>query len=75
MNMESLRSFLSSISLTHNQINEIVREYPNIIQIFKENRVNKIDISKLHGIGPYILKVIERKISSNLPYAEVSEVF
>lgn len=75
MDIESLRSFLSSISLTNNQINEIVREYPNIIQILKENRVNEIDISKLHGIGPYILKVIERKINSNLSYTEFPEIF
>ena len=75
MDIESLRSFLSSISLTNNQINEIVREYPNIIQILKENRVNEIDISKLHRIGPYILKVIERKINSNLSYTEFPEVF
>lgn len=75
MNIKLLRSFLSSISLTHNQINEIVREYPNIIGICKDNRINELDVSKLHGIGPYILKVIERKISPNLPYAEVLEVF
>lgn len=75
MNIKLLRSFLSSILLTDNQINEIVREYPNIIEICKENRINEIDISKLHGIGPYILKVIERKISFNLPYTEVYEAF
>ncbi len=75
MNIKLLRSFLSSILLTNNQINEIVREYPNIIQIGKESRINEIDISKLHGIGPYILKVIERKINSNLPYTEAYEAF
>lgn len=75
MNIKLLRSFLSSILLTNNQINEIVREYPNIIGICKDNRINELDVSKLHGIGPYILKVIERKICSNLPYAEVLEVF
>ncbi len=75
MNIKLLRSFLSSILFTNNQINEIVREYPNIIEICKENRINEIDISKLHGIGPYILKVIERKISSNLPYTEIYEAF
>jgi len=75
VNIKLLCSFLSSISLTNNQVNEIVREYPNIIEICKENRINEVDISKLHGIGPYILKVIERKIKSNLPYAEISEAF
>lgn len=75
MNNTALVSFLTSISLTENQICEIVREYPNIIEICKENRIDEIDLSKLRGIGPYIIEVIKRKINSNVDLADISKAF
>ncbi len=75
MNNTALISFLTSISLTENQICEIVREYPNIIEICKENRINEINLSKLHGIGPYIIEVIKKKINSNIGLVDISKAF
>ena len=48
--IEETRIFLSEI-LTTNQANVIVDNYPNIIQMVKDNDLDSIDLSKLKGIG------------------------
>lgn len=57
-------TFLQEI-LTFNQASELYREYPNIIDLIKNGKDNEIDLSKLHGIGPYIFKIIKEKIIEN----------
>lgn len=57
-------TFLQEI-LTFNQASELYREYPNIIDLIKNGQDKEIDLSKLHGIGPYIFRVIKEKIIEN----------
>ncbi len=72
---KNIRSFLSAISLTESQINELTREYPNIIELCIEDRINEIELSKLYGIGSYIIKVIQRKIKNSYPLINIMSAF
>lgn len=74
MDSFAVRMFLSEL-LTKSQVDEIMREYPNIIDIVNEGKVDTIDLKKLHGIGDYIIKVIERKILENFKFAEIIAEF
>ena len=56
--------FLREI-LTANQAETIIDNYPDIITIVKENRVDEIDVSKLKGIGNKSLEKIKNKIIEN----------
>ena len=62
--VEETYSFLKEI-LTENQAHTLVTQYPNIIAIVKENRLNEIDISNLKGIGEKSLEKIKNKIIEN----------
>ena len=62
--VEETRIFLSEI-LTENQANTIMGNYPDIIAMIKENRLNEIDVSKLKGIGEKSLEKISSKIIEN----------
>ena len=53
--------FLSEI-LTENQARVLVEEYPNIIQMVKDNDLDNIDFKKLKGIGEKTFAVIKDKI-------------
>ena len=57
------------------QVEQIMQHYPNIIDIVSEGKIDTIDLSKLHGIGEYIIKVIERKILENFKFAEIITEF
>lgn len=61
---EDMYIFLSEI-LTERQANEIWREYPDIVQRVKENRLDDIDLNKLKGIKEYTFNVIIEKITEN----------
>lgn len=74
MNNEGVRLFLSEL-LTPMQVEQIMTHYPNIIDIVSEGKINTIDLTKLHGIGEYIIKVIERKILENFKFAEIIAEF
>lgn len=74
MNNEGVRIFLSEL-LTPMQVEQIMIHYPNIIDIVSEGKIDTIDLSKLHGIGDYIIKVIERKILENFKFAEIIAEF
>jgi exodeoxyribonuclease V alpha subunit len=74
MNNEGVRIFLSEL-LTPMQVEQIMQHYPNIIDIVSEGKIDTIDLSKLHGIGEYIIKVIERKILENFKFAEIITEF
>lgn len=62
--------FLSEI-LTENQVNEIWREYPDIVQRVKENRLDDIDLNKLKGIKEYTFNIIVEKITENFCLADL----
>ena len=74
MNNDGVRLFLSEI-LTPSQVDQIMLHYPNIIDIVSEGKINTVDITKLYGIGNYIIKVIERKILENFKFAEIIAEF
>lgn len=56
--------FLSEI-LTENQAKTLVENYPNIIQMVKDNNLDDIDLSKLKGIGQKTFDIIRNKIITN----------
>ena len=56
--------FLSEI-LTENQARVLVDNYPNIIQMVKDDDLDSIDLSKLKGIGEKTFNVIKDKIITN----------
>lgn len=58
-------NFLKEI-VTFNQATELFREYPNIIDLVLEGNDDKIDLSKLKGIGEYTFNnIIKPKIIEN----------
>lgn len=69
-----VRKFLQTI-LTYNQATEIMREYPNIIDLVRENRTDEIDISKLKGIGEKTLSRVKGKIEKNFIYIDICSEF
>ena len=58
---EDTLMFLQEI-LTLNQAIVLYENYPDIIDRVKENRLDDIDLNKLHGIGEYTFNVIKNKI-------------
>ena len=73
MSVSGLREFLYGCGLSYQQTEEIVREYPNIIELVMNNQIDKIDTSKLYNIGAYRIKVIVERIQSNFMLAELVE--
>lgn len=73
MSERGLREFLGGCGLSSQQIDEVVREYPNIIDLVMNNQTDKIDTNKLYNIGAYRIKVIIERIQSNFMLAELVE--
>ena len=73
ISIDGLRQFLFGCGLSYSQTEEIVREYPNIIELVSNNQTEQIDVSKLHNIGEYRIGVIIRKIEENFMLAETVE--
>lgn len=73
MSDAGLRQFLYACDLSPQQAEEIIREYPNIIDIVMQDRVDEIDTKKLYNIGKYRINVIVHKIRSNFMLADVVE--
>lgn len=71
---EEVYSFLSSI-LTANQAKTICENYPNILDIIKENRLNEIDLNRLKGIKEYTFERIREKIIDNFYLADLIAEF
>lgn len=71
---EGTRLFLSEI-LPYSQVNELLREYPNIIEIVTQNRMHEIDLDKLYNIKHERIKVIQRKILENFVFAQLVDEF
>ena len=62
--IEEVYSFLREI-LTVNQAEVIINNYPDIITLVKEGRLNEIDVNKLKGIGQKTLEKIKDRIIEN----------
>jgi len=62
--VEGTYVFLSEI-LTENQAKTLVENYPNIIQMVKDDNLDDIDLSKLKGIGQKTFDIIKEKIITN----------
>lgn len=73
MSERGLREFLCGCGLSSQQVAEVVREYPNIIELVMNNETDKIDINKLYNIGAYRINVIIERIQSNFMLAELVE--
>lgn len=71
----SIRLFLSEILDSKSQVDEIMREYPDIIDRVINNRMDDIDVKKLYNIGEFRLNVIKRKIIENFALAELVDEF
>lgn len=71
---EEVYSFLSSI-LTANQAKTICENYPNILDIIKENRLDEIDLRRLKGIKEYTFEIIKEKIVDNFYLADLIAEF
>lgn len=56
--------FLSEI-LTENQAQTLISNYPNIIQMVKDDDLSSVDLSKLKGIGEKTFEKIKDKIIIN----------
>lgn len=66
--------FLSEI-LTENQAKTLVENYPNIIQMVKDNDLDSIDFSKLKGIREKTFEKIKDKIITNYCLMELVTEF
>lgn len=62
--VEETYTFLSEI-LTENQANTLIENYPNILQMVKDDDLDGIDLSKLKGIGEKTFDKIKNKIILN----------
>lgn len=62
--VEETYIFLSEI-LTENQANTLIENYPNILQMVKDDNLSDIDLSKLKGIGEKTFDKIKNKIILN----------
>lgn len=71
---EETLSFLSSI-LTENQAKTICEQYPNILEIIKENKLDEIDLNRLKGIKEYTFERIKQKIVDNFYLADLIAEF
>ena len=67
---ESMYLFLQEI-LTPNQASALYENYPDIVQRVKDNNLDDIDLSKLHGIGEYTFNNIKNKIIENFCLADL----
>jgi exodeoxyribonuclease V alpha subunit len=71
----STRLFLQEILTSYDQVDEIMREYPDIIDRVINNRLDDIDLKKLYNIGEYRFNIIKRKIIENFALAELVDEF
>lgn len=74
MGKEATRAFLNEV-LTQNQAEVLYEKYPDIIERVKENRLDDIDLSQLHGIGEYTFNKIVDKIMKNFCLSDIVAEF
>ena len=61
---ENMLLFLRSI-LTDNQAFELLKSYPNIVELVIQGRTDEVDLNKLHGIKEYTFDLVKNKIIKN----------
>ena len=71
----STRLFLQSILDSNSHVDEVMREYPDIIDRVINNRLDDIDLKKLYNIGEFRFEVIKRRIIENFALAELVSEF
>ena len=71
----TIELFLSEILDSKQQVDEIMKHYPNIIDLVINNKSDQIDTNLLYNIGDYRLEVIKRKITENFVFAELIDMF
>lgn len=71
----TVRLFLSETLDSNQQVDEIMKHYPNIIDLVINNKTDQIDTNLLYNIGEYRLEVIKRKITENFVFAELIDMF
>jgi len=71
----STRLFLQSILDSTSHVDEVMREYPDIIDRVINNRLEDIDLKKLYNIGEVRFDVIKRKIIENFVLGELVTEF
>jgi len=71
----STRLFLQSILDSYSQVDEVMREYPDIIDRVINNRLDDIDLKKLYNIGEVRFEIIKRKIIENFVLGELVTEF
>lgn len=71
---QGVRSFLEEIVST-NIAYTITEAYPDIIDRVKNNRLDDIDLSKMHGVGPKSFQKIVDKIIENFYLSDLASQF
>lgn len=71
---ENVRTFLHEI-ITTRQADELLKHYPDIIQRVREDRLEDIDLNKLHGIKEYTFNIIKDKIVENFCMFDLVALF
>ena len=74
MTKDGVRAFLEEV-VTTNQADVLMDNYPDIIERVKKNKLDDIDLSKMHGIGPCTFDKIVRNISDNFALADMCAEF
>ena len=71
---DDIRNYLMTV-LTKNQAEQIMRHYPNIMELVAQDRVDEIDISKLKYINQRSLDIIISKIRSTSLLVDICATF
>ena len=71
---ENTKAFLKEV-LTQKQAETLYSNYPDIIDIVKNGEDDKVNLSKLNGIGEYTFNVIKDKIIENFKLVDLVAEF
>ena len=74
MTKDGVRAFLEEV-VTTNQADVLMDNYPDIIERVKKNRLDDIDLSKMHGIGPITFERIVNNIRDNFYLTDLCAEF
>jgi len=71
----SVRLFLSQILESQQQVEELMKNYPDIIDRVINNRLEDVDLKKLYNIGEYRFNIIKKRIIENFALADMVNEF
>ena len=76
MNMNGTEAFnFLSEFVSENIAENILKEYPNFIQLIMDCKKHKIDIDKIKGVGQVTLDRIEQRIKDNIMFYDIINEF